>query len=148
MVYAETESRSTSYLRTTVLDVFTDQEWRPSPRNLPANNKADGVFPGAPGLAVAVGGAEDKWSLQLAPQFATTWLPLPYPIRELAVPGNWRYDSRTLDVAYAGAGPPPQLRYSLTAFTPAITPAMLHSAVRAPDEVLEPMTRVPKNLPA
>jgi len=72
---------------------------------------------------------------------------LPYPIRELEVPGNWRYDSRTLDVAYAGGGAPPELNYSATAFTPSITARSLDDTLRAPDEVLKPMTKVPTDLP-
>ena len=71
MVYAETEARSTSYLRTTVLDRFTDDEWRPSPRALPSDNRADGVFPNPPGLAPGVGGAEDKWPFEFAPNFSS-----------------------------------------------------------------------------
>ena len=147
LVYAETKARSTSYLRTTVLDSFTSDEWRPSPRILPASNKADGAFPSAPGLSPAVGGVEETWRIRFAPRFGTTWLPLPYPVRQLDVPGNWRYDSRTLDVAYAGDGEPSQLSYDVTAFTPSITAALLDDTVEAPDEIRKPMTRVPADLP-
>jgi transglutaminase-like putative cysteine protease len=147
LVYARTKARSTAYLRTTVLDQFTSDEWRPSPRNLPTQNKADGPFPSAPGLSPSVGGTVDPWSFQLAPEFTTTWLPLPYPVREVQVPGNWRYDARTLDVAYAGDGAPPALRYSATAFTPAITASLLDDTVKAPKDIRTPMTRVPADLP-
>jgi transglutaminase-like putative cysteine protease len=147
LVYAETESTSTSYLRTTVLDEFTDDAWEPSPRQLPRENSADGVFPNPPGLAPGLGGTEEDWSLQLAPNFTTTWLPLPYPIRDLDVPGTWRYDSRTLDVAYVGGGAASQLRYRTTAYTPNITAEVLESTVRAPVAVRRPMTRLPGNLP-
>ncbi len=147
LVYAETKAPSTSYLRTTVLDTFTSDEWRPSPRNLPAANKADGDFPSPPGLSPTVGGTDDAWRIRLAPGFATTWLPLPYPVRKVEVPGNWRYDSRTLDVAYAGDGPPPGLRYRVTAFTPVITAAALDGSVKAPERVRKPMTQVPSSLP-
>jgi transglutaminase-like putative cysteine protease len=148
LVYAQTQSRSTSYLRTTVLDEFTSDSWLPSPRNLPRNNDADGVFPSPPGLSPGVAGSVDAWSLELAPNFTTTWLPLPYPIRDLNVPGTWRYDSRTLDVAYVGGGAPSQLRYNTTAFTPTITAETLDASVRAPASVRDPMTKLPDNLPA
>ncbi|MET0999692.1 MAG: DUF3488 and transglutaminase-like domain-containing protein [Marmoricola sp.] len=147
LVYAETEARSTSYLRTTVLDQFTSGSWRPSPRNLPSDNDADGVFPNAPGLAPGIGGAEDEWSLQLAPNFGTTWLPLPYPIRELDIAGSWRYDARTLDVAYVGGSSPSEISYTATSFTPAISAELLETSVRAPARVREPMTAVPDDLP-
>ncbi len=148
LVYAQTTARSTSYLRSTVLDEFTGDEWRPSPRILPEANIADGTFPQPPGLSPGVGGTEAEWSLQLAPQFSTTWLPLPYPIRELSVPGSWRYDARTLDVAFVSGDNPPELRYRATAFTPSITAPLLTAAVPTPLSVLKPMTRVPDNLPS
>ncbi len=147
LVYAETEASSTSYLRTTVLDQFSSGSWRPSPRNLPSDNDADGVFPNPPGLAPGIGGAEDEWSLQLAPNFGTTWLPLPYPIRELDVAGSWRYDARTLDVAYVGGRSPSEISYTATSFAPAITAELLETSVRAPARVREPMTAVPDDLP-
>ncbi len=147
LVYAETEARSTSYLRTTVLDQFTSGSWRPSPRNLPSDNNADGVFPNPPGLAPGIGGAEDEWSLRLAPSFGTTWLPLPYPIRELDISGGWRYDSRTLDVAYVGGRSPSEISYTATSFAPAITADLLETSVRAPLRIREPMTSVPDDLP-
>jgi transglutaminase-like putative cysteine protease len=147
LVYAETQARSTSYLRTTVLDRFTSDEWRPSARNLPAANKADGVFPNPPGLAPGIGGAEDDWTLQFAPGFASVWLPLPYPIRELDVAGTWRFDSRTLDVAFVGGGAPQELEYRTTSFTPAVNAEMLDTAVGAPAKVRTSMTAVPEDLP-
>ena len=80
----------------------------------PSDNRADGVFPNPPGLAPGVGGTEDDWSFEFAPNFSSTWLPLPYPIRELDIDGSWRYDSRTLDVAFVGGGQPQELEYSAT----------------------------------
>jgi len=147
LVYAETEARSTSYLRTTVLDQFTSGSWRPSPRSLPSDNDADGVFPNPPGLAPGIGGAEDEWSIELAPNFGTQWLPLPYPIRDLDISGSWRYDARTLDVAYVGGRFPAEISYDATSFTPAITADLLETSVRAPTRVRGPMTEVPDDLP-
>ena len=147
LVYAETRAQNTGYLRTTVLDDFTGEDWRPSPRDLPAENDADGVFPNPPGLSAGVGGAQDTWDFRLAPDFATTWLPLPYPIRELNVPGSWRFDSRTLDVAFVGGTSPRQLAYTATSFTPAITATLLQSPIKAPTKLRSSMTKVPDNLP-
>ncbi len=148
LVFAETEARSTSYLRTTVLDRFTDDEWRPSPRNLPSDNNADGVFPNPPGLAPRVGGSEDAWSFEFAPNFSSLWLPLPYPIRELDIEGSWRYDARTLDVAFVGGGQPQGLEYDATSFTPSVTAELLDSSNdQPPTRIQAPMTSVPDILP-
>ena len=148
MVYAQTEARSTSYLRTTVLDRFTDDEWRPSPRSLPSSNDADGTFPSPPGLAPRVTGTEDTWRFEFAPNFSSTWLPLPYPVRKVDIEGSWRYDERTLDVAFVGGGPPQQLEYGVTSFTPSVTAKLLASSgARAPTRIQAPMTSVPDVLP-
>ena len=147
LVYAETEARSTSYIRTTVLDRFTSDEWRPSARNLPQENDADGVFPTAPGLGPEVGGTESQWSFELAPAFATTWLPLPYPVRQVQVKGNWRFDSRTLDVADVGGDRTAGLTYSATAFAPQFSASVLEGSLPAPSRIRRPMTAVPSDLP-
>lgn len=147
LVYATTDARSTAYLRTTVLDQFRSDEWRPSPRDLPSENRADGGFPSAPGLAPRVGGQVEDWTLRLAPNFGTTWLPLPYPIEELNVQGNWRYDSRTLDVAFVGGSAPPELRYEATAFSPNISAGLLAGSPPPPTRVRDSMTDLPDELP-
>ena len=50
----------------------------------PSDNRADGVFPNPPGLAAGVGGTDGQLDARSSrPNFGTTWLPLPYPIREL-----------------------------------------------------------------
>ena len=113
----------------------------------PRANTANGAFPNAPGLLPGSGGRTDTWSLQLAPYFTTTWLPLPYPILDLHVRGGWRYDSRTLDVALTGRSAPPALSYTATAFSPTIAAQTLGAAVEAPRKVLKPMTEVPRDLP-
>jgi transglutaminase-like putative cysteine protease len=148
LVYARTDATSTGYLRTTVLDQFTSDQWKPSPRNLPSSNVADGPFPDPPGLDDSVDGKTDRWQLQLAPNFATTWLPLPYPVRRIEVAGSWRYDSRTLDVAYTGAGAPSELRYQVSAFEPDLTATLLQESVSPPANIKTPYTRVPSELPA
>jgi transglutaminase-like putative cysteine protease len=147
LVYAETDARDSSYLRTTVLDQFRDDEWRPSPRDLPRANDADGPFPNPPGLSPGILGQATDWKLQLAPDFGTTWLPLPYPVRSVKVKGNWRYDSDTLDVAYIGGTSPAQLSYEVTAFAPSISARLLDGAPNAPTKLRSAMTALPDNLP-
>ncbi len=142
-----TDARETGYLRTTVLDQFRSDEWRPSPRVLPRENSADGRFPTPPGLAGGVNVRTEDWKLQLAPNFGTTWLPLPYPLADLNVEGNWRYDDRTLDVAYVGGSLPPEMSYEATSLTPDITAKLLDSAPPPPNRLRTTMTAVPDDLP-
>ncbi len=148
LVFAKTDARDTGYLRTTVLDEFRDDEWRPSPRDLPRENDANGPFPNPPGLAPGVDGETSTWRLQLAPGFGTTWLPLPYPLRTLKVKGSWRYDSDTLDVAYVGGSSPTELSYQATAFAPSLSARLLDTAPTASTRLRASMTALPANLPA
>ncbi len=148
LLYAETKSASTSYVRTTVLDEFTSDEWRPSPRTLPGSNDARGIFPAAPGLSAGINGQTDTWKLSLDPHFATAWLPLPYPVVSLEITGaGWRYDSRTLDVVYVNGEAPTPLTYSVKAFTPDLTQSALRTPLRAPLSIREPMTKLPAHFP-
>ncbi|WP_030486031.1 DUF3488 and transglutaminase-like domain-containing protein [Nocardioides aequoreus] len=147
MVFAATDAVDPGYLRTTVLDVFDDDSWSASPRELPAENSADGTFPAPEGLSVGAGGVVSQWEIELAPRYRTTWLPLPAPVREIDVEGAWRYDATAQDVALAYGEVEPGLRYRATAFSPAVTARQLNGALAAPDDVLEPMTEVPDELP-
>ena len=149
LVYADTKAASTSYLRTTVLDQFTSNEWKPSSRNLPSDNDARGVFPAAPGLSAGIGGRTDEWKLSLDPNFSTAWLPLPYPVQELTIAGSgWRFDSRTLDVAYVNGAAPTPLTYTAKAFTPDLSQTALRTQLHAPLSIREPMTKLPSDFPA
>ncbi|KQT91156.1 hypothetical protein ASG49_12595 [Marmoricola sp. Leaf446] len=147
LLYARTDAEQTSYVRTTVLDLFTGQQWRPSQRDLPSENLADGVLPEPPGLAAGQGGAEADWDFELAPGYATSWLPLPYPLREIEVEGNWRYDDRTFDVALARGRAPQGLEYAARSFAPRVTAAELDSAQPPPASVRAAGTALPRDLP-
>lgn len=149
LVTADTNQPDPAYLRTTVLDEFTGNVWRPSPRNLPKSNRVHGALPPAPGLASTVAGATYDWKLRLAANFSTVWLPTPYPVvRSLRVGGDWRFDNRTLDIvdtsqkAQSGG-----LAYSAVVFTPSFTAGDLNNSFSAPGEIAGPMTFVPNNLP-
>ncbi len=147
MLYATTDSQDSGYLRTTVLDEFTSDSWRPSKRQLPPENSANGDFPSPPGLGPATSGRLSSWDFRFARGFGTSWLPLPYPVRSVEVPGIWRYDSRTLDVAFLGGGPRQDMAYSATAFTPTITADRLRATVGPPSSVRKAGTKLPGDLP-
>ena len=148
LVYAQTSDRDRSYLRLAVLDEYTGNEWKPSPRHLPESNRVDGRLPEPPGLFRSVPGTTASWSLSLAPSFDTQWLPTPYPVRSIQIDGDWRYDSRTLDVVDTDAHPNlGNTTYRLTAFHPHYNAVQLDDTLSAPGDVQGPMTSVPTNLP-
>lgn len=147
MVFARTDSPDPTYLRSTVLDVFTEDGWSASQRELSATNGADGAFPAPPGLRAGAGGETSRWELELDPRYSTSWLPLPYPVREVAVTGNWRYDERFLDVAVTTGSAATGLEYQALALAPSISAQDLDRAIRAPASVRVPHTALPEGLP-
>ena len=137
MVYAETEGavdvvppnhRARPVHRRRVAPLAPrPAERQPGRRRLPQPARA-----WQPGVT---GGSEDTWSVRVRAELQQPWFPLPYPIRELEIDGSWRYDARTLDVAFVGGGQPQSLEYSATSFTPAVTAKLLDASnEQAPDQ--------------
>lgn len=148
LVTVTTDAPDPSYLRISVLDSFTGGAWEPSNRSIPPENRAEGTVPPPPGLDPAVPRREVRYSLAVSGSFASTWLPTPYPVRSINVPGDWRYDTRTLDFVSADDGVTTAgLHYSLTALD--VTPRVedLLAAPAAPDSIYTPYTALPDNLP-
>lgn len=145
---ARTDARDRSYLRLTILDDFVNDSWTPSPRDLSAKNRAEGVLPNPPGLA-ADEGREFSWTLETSGSFETTWLPTPSVTRRIAIDqGDWRYDPNYLDIASATNEPPTGVRYELTSTSPKFEAETLASAPPPPASLKASMTDLPAVPPA
>jgi transglutaminase-like putative cysteine protease len=148
LIRISTESADPSYLRISVLDTFDGTTWRPSERDIPREQQAGGRLPRPPGLAATVRRERVDYRLSVEEAFTSTWLPAPYPVTRIDVPGDWRYDLDTLDFVSAeqgqGAG---GLSYSLTALELAPTAQDLADAGSAPESIFTPNTDLPDNLP-
>jgi len=149
MVTASTDDPDPSYLTLTVLDQFTGNQWRASPRLLPPTNSVNGNIPGAPGLSPTQPGDNTQWAFTLAPTLRTRWLPIPTPLVQLRVSGgDWRYDARTLDIADVSAeGSSGGLSYTALAFQPDFSAQMLNDVGPPIGDPTDGMTDLPKNLP-
>ncbi|MFL6172025.1 MAG: DUF3488 and DUF4129 domain-containing transglutaminase family protein [Marmoricola sp.] len=140
-----TDAADPSYLRTTVLDTFNGSAWVPGHRDLPETNIAQGRLPDPSGISPTTQGTTSTWNLMTTSNFQTSWLPAPYLTRDISVDqGDWRYDITTLDLASTDSNPPVPVSYRLTGFSQVYDPAKLESASVAPDDILKPMTQVPK----
>ena len=102
-----------------------------------ASNRADGVFPNPPGLAPGVGGTEDTGASSSRPNFSSTWLPLPYPIRELDIDGH---------LALRRADPRRRLRRRRAAAELEYERHVVH-ARRSPPSCWSPRSRAPAQDP-
>lgn len=100
-----TDASTPTYLRTTVLDEFNGGLWSPADRRVSDDLRIDRAFPPPPGLATGVPTQERTWSIQVADDFVSSWLPLPYPVQEVDIDSDeWMVGEDTLDVFSTDSG--------------------------------------------
>ncbi len=143
-----TASANPSYLRISVLDSFDGLTWKPSQRDIPPEHRASGVLPRPPGLSSRVPRRQVDYQISVGDAFDSTWLPAPYPVETIDVPGDWRYDSNTLDFVSAADGQSTAgLQYSLSALQLAPTAEELVDAGTAPRSIFTRYTELPQDMP-
>ncbi len=145
----ETTDPDPSYLRVSVLNSFDGHAWRPAGRNIPVTQRADGNLPPAPGLQSTVRTEQDRASVRVNAFFKSRWLPTPYPLTSLDVPGDWRFDRSTMDfISAADSQTTAGVSYRLTSLRLSPTARQLANALPAPTSVFTPGTALPRSLPA
>ena len=148
MVRIRTDDPAPAYLRTTVLDDFDGEAWRPSERELPREQRVVGELPPPLGLSDDTEVRRHSSAISVLPEFDTTWLPTPFPAESVAVDGDWRYDISTLDILssnedVSAAG----LTYEAVGLVVEPDPAQLVEAPPVPQPIFVPMTTHPPDLP-
>lgn len=137
-----------SYLRVSVLNSFDGQTWRPSGRQIPIKQRADGVVANPPGLDQAVPRKEDEATVDVNKAFSSRWLPTPYPVVSVDAPGDWRYDRNTMDfISAADDQTTAGLSYRLKSLRLSPTARELGAAPPAPLSVSQPNTVLPRSFP-
>ena len=149
LIRVTTTDPDPAYLRITVLNTFDGNAWRPSSRDIPVEQRADGSVSRAPGLDRTVPSKDVPSTLQASENFRSRWLPTPYPVSSVEAPGDWRFDRTTLDfISAANNKTTAGIRYQLTALDLQPSAADLANATPAPASVFTPNTALPRNLPA
>ena len=148
LVRLTTTDPDPSYLRISVLDSFDGDAWSPSGRDIPVENRAEGEVPAPPGLDSAVPTRRVGMDLTVSDFFESRWLPVPYPVASVNVPGDWRYDTSTLDFVTAARGENAAgLSYSVDALKVEPTAEQLSRAAPAPASVFGPGVALPTDFP-
>ncbi len=147
LVEVRTDDPDPRYLRLTVLDEYDGERWSPSERSIPATNDADGELPPVPGLGRQTPRTTHTWWLRVTDDFATTWLPLPYPATAVDVAGDWRYDSATLDVVNADGEDAAGLAYAAVGVELEPDPQALVNSGLPPRGLLFDNTSLPDSVP-
>lgn len=148
LVWVTTRDPDPSHLRISVLDSFDGEAWRPSGRDIPVTQRANGPVVDPPGLDASVPRTEVPWTIRIAPSFASRWLPTPYPVASIHARGDWRYDTSTLDFISAVEHQTTEdMRYRLRALDIDYSAQQLASAGPADSDVYAAYTSLPNNFP-
>jgi transglutaminase-like putative cysteine protease len=148
LVRMTTDSPDPSYLRITVLNSFDGNAWRPSSRDIPVEQRADGAIVRPPGLDRTLPTKRTRATIEASERFRSRWLPTPYPVSSVDAPGDWRYDRSTLDfISAADDQTTSGLRYQLTGLELSPSAVDLVTALPAPASVFTPNTALPDDLP-
>lgn len=149
LLQARTDNRNPSYLRISVLSLYTGETWTPGGRDLDEGQELDGEIPVPTGLDDSVPRTEERWELSATERLESRWLPAPRYVTAVEAGDEWRYDAETLDFHVAdndddSAG----LDYSLTALDLDLDPRAMADAAAAPGELTSEYTRLPEDFPA
>src|SRR3954454_9850013 len=114
LVTLHTDDPDPSYLRIAVLNRFSDNEWSSGDRDDPDSQRADGTMPGLVGVSSELERTDYSYRLEATRDFHSTWLPTSSMVRRVEAPGDWRYDTSTMDFLASDDGlDTSQLHWSL-----------------------------------
>jgi transglutaminase-like putative cysteine protease len=147
LVRMRTDDPAPAYLRISVLDEFDGAAWRPSEREIPTTNEADGPLPAPPGLAQSTPRTRYRYEFDVTEAFSSRWLPAPYPATEVRAPGDWRYDDETLDVLGVDGTDAAGISYETVALRVDPDPTALVNAAPGPQSLSSANTELPDSTP-
>ncbi len=88
---------SPQYLRISVLNRFSQNEWSPGDREIPVENRPDGAMPPLSGVSPSVPRRTLDYRIEAYETFHSRWLPTFAPASTVEASGDWRYDEATMD---------------------------------------------------
>ena len=97
VIQVTTNDPDPDYLRISVLNRFSDNEWTSGDRDVPSENRPDGALPLPPGLAASVPVERYDYDVSITEEFESRWLPTQSLVSEVSAPGDWRFDDTTMD---------------------------------------------------
>lgn len=97
LIGIRTDDPDPSYLRVSVLNRFTGQEWSSGDRDVARDDTASGSLPAPVGLDPAVPLVEYDHEVRINDDFSSTWLPTQFPVGAIVADGDWRYDPASMD---------------------------------------------------
>lgn len=148
LIRVTTNDPDPSYLRILALTRFSDAEWSPGNREVPADHLADGQMPPPQGVAAELSRQDYPYQVSVLPTFDSRWLPTQPPVSLVDAPGDWRYDQRTMDfIAGDQDLSTASLDYTMTSVDLNLTSARLEQAGTPTGKVDDIFTDLPEDMP-
>ena len=148
LVRFRTDDPNPDYLRISALNRFTDNEWSSGDRDVPSDQVAEGALPPLDGVSATVPRREYSYDVSIEPSFESTWLPTWAPISSITAPGDWRYDTDTMDfIASDDDLDTSGLDYAMTAVDLDLTARRLSTSATTTASVGEEVRDLPDDLP-
>ena len=97
LLQVRSEQVEPSYLRISVLNRFSENEWSPGDRDIPLENRPTGALPTLDGVSQSVPRRTLDYSVEAYDNFSSRWLPTFAPLSSIEATGDWRYDDTTMD---------------------------------------------------
>ncbi|MGG2465516.1 transglutaminaseTgpA domain-containing protein [Streptomyces sp. RGM 3693] len=133
------------YLRIVALDQFDGTAWKPSERTV---TDVPAELPRPPGLSSDVSVTRINTSLSTAQWYAQNWLPLPYPVAKVDIPGRWRFEPEGRTLVGDRGQNTHGLQYQVESLQVRPTAHQLAAAPPPPAALRREYTKVPDSLPA
>lgn len=139
-----TDNTKEMYLRIVSLDDFDGTSWKPTERSI---TKVPDDFGTPTGLGPDVKRTVIQTQVVAAKDYEQDWLPMPYPVTDVDIDGDWRYEpvGRTLvgDHKQDTKG----VQYKVQSLIVQPTSKQLSSAPEPPPALRREYTKVPASLP-
>ncbi|MFF2812290.1 transglutaminaseTgpA domain-containing protein [Streptomyces sp. NPDC058000] len=132
------------YLRIVALDQFDGTAWKPSERTV---TDVPAELPRPPGLSSDVSVTRINTSLSTAQWYAQNWLPLPYPVAKVDIPGRWRFEPEGRTLVGDRGQNTHGLQYQVESLQVRPTAHQLAAAPPPPAALQREYTKVPDSLP-
>ncbi len=148
LMRVRTDDPDPGYLRISVLNRFSENEWSSGDRDVPTDQVANGELPPLVGVADTVPRTQNEYEISINNDFESIWLPTQSPISQIVAPGDWRYDLATMDFLSGDDGLTTEdITYSMTGVKLQLSAEAMARAPATAGQVSDDFTDLPDELP-
>ncbi len=148
LIQVVTDDPEPDYLRISVLNRFSDNEWSSGDRDVPSDQVPNGAMPTLIGVLASIPRESYSYDVEATDDFDSTWLPTQSPISDIEAPGDWRYDLATMDfIAGSDDVNAAGLSWSMNALELDLEAQQLAGLQGSPTQVSEELISLPARLP-